>query len=65
MLGMAGPASHMHGTSSVGKTLAVTISRPGTVFDQENLCLFYDINMEEIRLFQVDANRSRLRGLLC
>lgn len=42
----------MHGMTSAGKTLPVTISRPGAVFDQENLCLFYDINMEEIHLFQ-------------
>lgn len=28
-----------------GKRLLVTISRPGAVFDQENLCLFYGINM--------------------
>lgn len=28
-----------------GKRLLVTISRPRAVFDQENLCLFYGINM--------------------
>lgn len=31
----------------------VIISRPsGVAFDRERLCLFYDINMEEIHLFQ-------------